>query len=63
MFDYCFRCGVYARTFAIGEHVFCPRCAELGLNDRPDYRRTDRRSSEHPPRGFGRRFRDIIRPR
>ncbi len=62
MFDYCFRCGVYARACPIGDRVYCQKCAELGLNDHPQYRKTERRSPEHPPRGYGRRFRDIVRP-
>ncbi|HET7453769.1 MAG TPA: hypothetical protein VFL12_13565 [Thermoanaerobaculia bacterium] len=62
MFDYCFRCGVYARAVPMGDHVYCPRCAEIGLNDRPNYRNPERRAPEHAPRGFGRRFRDILRP-
>ena len=63
MFDYCFRCGAYARVVSIDDHVYCPRCAELGLNERPNARKPDRRNPEHPPRGYGRRFRDIVRPR
>jgi len=61
--DLCFRCGVHGRVFVVAGRNYCEKCAELCINDRPDYRKADRRSGGHEPRGFGRRFQDAIRNR
>jgi hypothetical protein len=50
--------------FPIADQAYCESCAQLCINDRPDYRKADRRNPRHEPRGYGRRFRDsVIRPK
>lgn len=59
----CHRCGAGGKVFSIAGRAYCEPCSALCINDRPDYRKTDRRRSGNPPRGFGRRFRDPLNPR
>lgn len=61
--DLCFRCGAHGRAFEVAGRFYCETCAELCINDRPDYKKQDRRSPGNEPRGFGRRFRDAVRSR
>jgi len=58
MYGSCNRCRKYGPIFPIADEQYCESCAQLCINDRPDYRKEDRRSPAHEPRGFGRRFRD-----
>jgi hypothetical protein len=59
----CFRCGASGPVFQVEKHPYCERCCALCVNDRPDYRKNDRRQPGHASRGYGRRFRDALRPR
>ena len=57
----CSRCGASGPIFAIEKRDYCEPCAALCVNARPDYRKTDRRKTRNPPRGYGRRFHDSVR--
>jgi len=59
----CSRCGASGSVFQVAGRDYCERCSTLCINDRPDYRKSDRRRPRNEPRGFGRRFQDPVRPR
>lgn len=56
----CNRCRKYGVVFPVADRAYCESCAQLCINDRPDYRKADRRNPVHEPRGYGRRFRDPV---
>jgi len=59
----CTRCGSGGAVLTLDKKTLCVPCGEMKLDERANYRERERRDPGHEARGFGRRARDIVRPR
>lgn len=60
MIDRCARCGAQGRVFPLDRGVYCLNCCELSFRNRPRWRGIERRDPRREPRGYGRRWTDVL---
>jgi hypothetical protein len=60
MTDVCYRCGSPGPLVLLQGKQYCRPCCELSFRSLPRYRRLERRDPQREPRGFGRRWTDIL---
>ncbi|HET9793352.1 MAG TPA: hypothetical protein VFS34_02730 [Thermoanaerobaculia bacterium] len=56
----CHRCGVEGPLFILEGARYCRPCMELSFRAVRNYRLLERRNPRREPRGFGRRWTDIL---
>lgn len=60
MAESCYRCGSPGPLLSLQGKLYCRPCCELSFRALPRYRRVERRNPEREPRGFGRRWTDVL---
>jgi len=60
MAEHCRRCGAIEGLFPIEGRLYCRPCTELSFRTVSRFRLYDRRDPQRDPRGYGRRWTDVL---